>query len=78
MARRTRRDLDQLAEAIDVALGLPGDTHQIISAYGQPRLFRDEGSVEVSPRLPTGQLFLWMSAYRRGIFDGRDSMKPKA
>ena len=65
--RATRAELDQLATIIDKALGLPPGTYHIQSAYGRPRLFRNSGSVEVSPRLPSGRLAQWMHAYIGGI-----------
>ena len=36
-------------------------------AYGRPRLMRQGGSIDVSPRLPAGQLADWMRAFLAGI-----------
>jgi hypothetical protein len=36
-------------------------------AYGRPRLMRAHGSVDVSPRLSTGELAQWMRAFVAGI-----------
>jgi hypothetical protein len=65
--RTTRADLDGLAAMIDKALDLPPGTHSVDYAYGRPRLTRNGGSVDVSPRLSTGPLADWMRAYFAGI-----------
>ena len=80
--RTTRADLDQLAVIIDHALlckpGVPCTKldpdlrHTVEYAYGSPRLYRARGSVEVSPRLPAGQLADWMRAYIAGIHAGKE------
>ena len=75
MTRTTRRELDALATIINGRLGLPLEptwepddrSFAVTWAYGQPRLYRDGGSVEVSPRLPSGQLAMWMRAFIAGI-----------
>lgn len=72
MSRTTIADLRRLAATIDLALDLPPGTHEINRAYGQPRLLRDGGSVDVSPRLPNGQLELWMRAYLAGIWKAQE------
>ena len=64
MVRTTRPDLDHLAAIIE---RLTGQEHRIVYAYGQPRLYRAGGSVEVSPRLAAGDLAQWMQAYIAGI-----------
>lgn len=66
MTRITRNQLDTRAIIIDRVLDLPVDTHTVEYAYGQPRLVRDGGSVDVSPRLPSGQLNDWMGAFIAG------------
>ena len=63
--RTTRADLDQLAAIIT---NVTGEPHEVTYAYGRPRLFRKGGSVEVSPRLPTGDLALWMRAFIAGAY----------
>ncbi len=35
--------------------------------YGRPRVTNKEQSVNISPRLPTGQLDLWLSGFKAGI-----------
>lgn len=77
--RTTRKELDQLAMMIDgrlygwVETGHPNGNRPVARdyfvqyAYGQPRLMRKGGSVEVSPRLPAGQLALWMRAFLAGM-----------
>jgi hypothetical protein len=63
MARVSPKQLDALAAHIakvsgkDLAIGW---------AYGRPRLVGDKGSRDVSPRLPSGQLYDWMHAYLKG------------
>lgn len=64
MTRTTRADLDELARVISQATA---QEHAIQYAYGQPRLYRAGGSVEVSPRLPAGQMALWMRAFVAGL-----------
>lgn len=70
--RTKRSDLDQLARMIDLALETPSGTHFVQYAYGSPRLHRDGGAVDVSPRLPAGALADWMRAYLHGIYAARD------
>ena len=41
-------------------------------AYGKPRLYRNDNSREVSPRLPKDQLADWIGAFIYGIEVGRD------
>lgn len=65
MTRTTRAELDWLVRRIN-ALD-PGRDYAVQYAYGRPRLMRDEGSVDVSPRLPAGELARWMQAYIAGI-----------
>ncbi len=77
MSRTTRAQLDDMAAGIGEALGEPG-SHDIDVAYGSPRLTRNGGSVEVSPRLPAGQLMDWMRAYRKGIYHGRRALMTEA
>lgn len=80
MKRTTKAELEQMALMINgAAYGwLPReeavgpmkpamDEYFVQWAYGQPRLMRAGGSVEVSPRLPAGQLRNWLSAFHMGI-----------
>lgn len=70
MTRTTRADLDNLARSVDTALDLPTGTHAVQVAYGRPRLIRyvNPGQVDVSPRLPSGELERWIRAYLAGIW----------
>lgn len=65
-----RAELDGLAEMISRAVGEP---HAIGYAYGRPRLERAGGSVDVSPRLPAGELARWMRAFLAGVDAGRSA-----
>jgi hypothetical protein len=77
MTRTTRKELDLLASIITHALECEAGTpctdtpsarvYTIEYAYGRPRLMRADGSVDVSPRLPTGELAQWMRAFIDGI-----------
>lgn len=64
MARTTRADLDHLERRLE--LTLHGQDWLIQYAYGQPRLLRKNGSINVSPRLPAGRLKEWIEAYLEG------------
>lgn len=35
-------------------------------AYGKPRIYDAKGGRELSPRLPTGQLWNWLDGYDTG------------
>ena len=82
MGRTTRADLDGLANIINHALLCepgtpcerldPAQAYTVAYAYGRPRLERANGSVDVSPRLPRGELAQWMRAYIAGIGAERD------
>lgn len=67
MTRITKRDLDGLCDTIKDTLG--DDSYSVEYGYGKPRLYRQNGSREVSPRLPSGELYQWMWAYLEGIRD---------
>ena len=69
MTRTTLRELDQLAAMIERATAVPVTVGH---AYGQPRLESADGSRDLSPRLPTGQL----ADYMRGILRGIDLATP--
>lgn len=73
MSRTTIAELRALTAMVDVALDLPPGTHEINRAYGSPRLYRDGGSVEVSPRLPSAQMELWLRAYLAGIWKAKEA-----
>lgn len=46
-------------------------------AYGRPRVQRPAGAgyEDVSPRLPTGQLYEWCLAYLQGWGDGQSGIR---
>ncbi len=67
MRRTTQAELDRLARMISRKLG---QTYTIEYAYGRPRLHTNEGSKEVSPRLPKDELRQWMEAFIQGIGEG--------
>ncbi len=75
MTRTTRAELEQLAAIITHALecqpGTPctdtANVYAIEVAYGRPRLVRAGGSVDVSPRLPAGDLAMWMRSFIAGM-----------
>ena len=66
--RTTRADLQEIVDVINRRTG--GD-YEISVAYGQPRLVRDGGAREVSPRLAAGQLADWMRAFLDGFDVGQ-------
>ena len=71
MQRTTMAELDALAR---IASRQDGQTYSIEYAYGSPRMTRANGSVDVSPRLPAGQLASWIRAY----ISGQDSIRSAA
>jgi hypothetical protein len=71
MQRTTRKDLDQLAAELN---RLTEGGYHIGHAYGQPRLEQatpEGGCRDISPRLPSGELFRWIKAYLCGFYLGR-------
>jgi hypothetical protein len=71
MARKTRRDLVQVAAVINNQLKLAGDDRRVTIewAYGQPRAcFGD--CTDLSPRLATGALYDWLCAFEGGLRRG--------
>lgn len=63
MPRTTGADLDSLARTASRVAGQP---YTVEYAYGSPRLVTRGGSVDVSPRLPRGELAQWMRAFIAG------------
>jgi len=63
MARTTGAELDTLAGIASRAAGQP---FTVEYAYGSPRLMARDGSVDVSPRLPRGELAEWIRAFIAG------------
>lgn len=73
MARTSQRELSQMVTHMENVTGLSlGIEH----AYGAPRLVSGDGSREVSPRLPSGQLLEWMRAFMRGFDAARRPDSP--
>lgn len=74
MARTTRADLESVVRVINEELG----TQMFLQwAYGQPRLHEPSGLgySDVSPRLPMGQMLLWLLAFERGICRGKECVR---
>lgn len=63
MTRTTGAQLDTLAGIVSRVAGQP---YTVEYAYGSPRLVTRDGSVDVSPRLPRGELAQWMRAFIAG------------
>lgn len=68
MTRTTHAELHDLVALIRRATG---QDYTLEWAYGRPRLYRDGGSVDVSPRLSTGPMLEWLHAFYAGIDAGR-------
>ena len=66
----TRNEIDGIVARINQEFGLDLIVRK---AYGQCRIERDGGAVDVSPRLPLGQLKTWLYAYLSGLTMARDS-----
>lgn len=74
MSRAKIADLEDVVRVINYELG----TQMFLQwAYGQPRLHEPDGPGvrDVSPRLPMGQMLLWLLAFERGVSRGRESMR---
>ena len=79
MAQVTQKELDRLAERLNEALGITDERKQyaIGYAYGSPRLEKNMGSVDISPRLTKGKLHVWIHAYIGGIYAERGAKDHK-
>lgn len=64
--RCTQSELYNLAMVASETIGEP---MSIGYAYGSPRLESADGSRDISPRLPAGQLREWIWAYIQGVRD---------
>lgn len=64
MERTTIRDLEQ---AVTVINSKTGDDYSLGRAYGKKRLVKNRESQNVSPLLPTGQLYMWLMAFIEGL-----------
>lgn len=64
----TKASLEEQADRLNRVLSLEGaDRLTVEYAYGRPRLFRGDGSREVSPRLSKPMLELFMDGMMAGI-----------
>ena len=70
--RITKADLRAKAEHINRIAGLDVE---IGYAYGRPRAHLNKGSKDLSPRLPSGQLWDWLNAFETGIEYGLTKSK---
>lgn len=74
MSRAKIADLEDVVRVINYELG----TQMFLQwAYGQPRLHEPSGMgySDVSPRLPMGQMLLWLLAFERGICRGKECVR---
>jgi len=62
--RVTKKQLQNKAEFIGKISGLD---ITVGYAYGHPRAYLKNESVELSPRLPAGQLMDWLEAFQQGL-----------
>ena len=82
MARTTKKDIRQVETVINGQLERSGYDWRVFVewAYGQPRAYRQpvgETYVnDLSPRLPMGEMYQWLSAFHAGLVYGLD--KPAA
>ena len=75
MKRVSLKELDLLAGRLNDIFEITNEREQFVigHAYGSPRLEKNRGSIDVSPRLPSGQLRDWIYAYIGGIYAERDN-----
>lgn len=57
----------ELREIVEDIRNLTGRDYTVEWAYGRPRLYSEQQSREVSPRLPMGEMREWLWAFRQGI-----------
>ena len=69
MPRVTKKDLEQ---AITVIQNRTGQPYFIEFAYGKPRLLlkKGKGASNISPRLSSSDLYVWMEAFLEGFEQG--------
>lgn len=72
--RTTKKDLERFAKRLSEETG---NDYSIGYAYGSPRLEENNGSRDVSPRKPAGQLYQWMLAFRLGVSAGKETKRKK-
>ena len=74
--RTTKSELEQMVVILNNRLPRRNKEYRLEYAYGAPRLILEDtvaphGARDISPRLPGGQLKLWLSAFLDGIEEGR-------
>lgn len=67
----TRTTHQELRDLAAMASRATGEEYTVEWAYGRPRLYRAGGSIEVSPRLSTGDMAEWLYAFLAGIDAGK-------
>lgn len=71
----SKAEIRHLADVINKALEFKGANWRISVewAYGRPRAYKspvefpDRADKELSPRLPTGKMLLWLEAFLEGM-----------
>ena len=66
MARVTKTQLRDMVSYLQ----RDGVDIMISWAYGKPRCYTKDESRELSPRLPTGEMALWLDGYSKGYYAG--------
>jgi hypothetical protein len=74
--RTTRAQLEQLVRVLNNRAPKKDKRYELQYAYGAPRLVLAEtkapyGERDISPRLPAGQLRMWLNAFIDGIDECR-------
>lgn len=74
--RVTKAELEQMVTVLNNNLPKKGKRFELEYAYGAPRLILAEtqspyGARDISPRLPSRELKLWLSAFIDGINETR-------
>jgi hypothetical protein len=74
--RTTKAHLQQLIKVLNNRNPKPGHRYEIEYAYGSPRLILAQtkspyGARDISPRLPAGQLHIWLNAFLDGLDECR-------
>ena len=66
-----RITIEMINKQVGIINGLIGGDHSYNKAYGKYRLYRQGGSVELSPRVSKRELYQILSAYKYGILSER-------
>ena len=64
--RITEKVLRSFVEHINIRLSDPKKI-SIEWAYGQPRIYANGGSMELSHKLPTGEMYEWLLGFSEGL-----------